>query len=142
MNSLVTNAYGLIVLRLALVALFLWFGINQVLAPQEWVSWLPQWTSVTVPFSQLTPEQIVQLNGGFETILGGLLLLGLWTRWVALLLALHLYVIAYEVGYNDIGVRDLALATCTLSLSIFGSDTWSLRRSLPQANPAVKPPLF
>jgi uncharacterized membrane protein YphA (DoxX/SURF4 family) len=141
MNSLVSNAYGLIVLRLGLVALFLWFGVSQLLNPNDWLAWLPQWTSTVAPFNTLSPLDIVRLNGGFEVVFGLLLLLGLWTRWVALILSLHLFFIAYEVGYNDIGVRDFALGVCTLALAIFGPDKFSLSRSLPQ-KPLPRPPLF
>jgi hypothetical protein len=52
--------------------------------------------------------------------------LGLYVRWVALLLGLHLLVIAYEIGYNDIGVRDTTLAIACFSLALFGSDDWTL----------------
>jgi len=71
---------------------------------------------------------IVLLNGGFEVVGGMLLLLGLYVRWIALLLALHLFAIAYEVGYNDIGVRDFCLGVSTLSLSLFNGDSWTLQR--------------
>lgn len=68
------------------------------------------------------------LNGGFETVLGLALAIGFWTRLVAFLLSLHLFFIAYEIGYNDIGVRDSALAISTLALSLFGPDKYTLDR--------------
>jgi|SRR3989338_146476 len=112
-----------IVLRLGLAALFLWFGVSQVLSPESWMAWVPEWTNdvlgVSVP-------HIVLMNGTFEVVGGVLLALGLWTRWVALALSLHLFFIAFEVGYNDIGVRDFTLAVSTLAVSFFGPDTCSL----------------
>ncbi len=114
-----------VVLRFGLAALFLWFGFFQVTAPDQWLSWVPGW----VPsFLRLEAATIVLLNGGFEVVGGILLLLGIAVRWVSLLLALHLLVIAYEIGYNDIGVRDFALAISCFAMSLFGSDAWTLER--------------
>jgi uncharacterized membrane protein YphA (DoxX/SURF4 family) len=113
-----------IVLRFGLVVLFLWFGVNQVLAPNDWISWVPTW----VPdFTHMDARTIVLLNGGFEVIFGTLLLLGIYVRWVVLLLGLHLLAIAYELGYGDIAVRDACLGICCFALSFYGNDTWSLQ---------------
>lgn len=112
-----------VVLRFGLVALFLWFGISQVLSPDSWTAWVPAWGN---SFLGLGATKIVLINGWFEVVCGSLLVLGWKTRWVALALSLHLFAIAYEVGYNDIGVRDFALAVSTLALSLFGPDRYSL----------------
>lgn len=110
-----TAGYAPAVLRFGLVFLFLWFGISQVADPAAWAAWVPQWAD-----SFLEARNAVLINGWFE-IAGGLLLaLGLWTRSVALLLSLHLFFISYEVGWNDIGVRDFALAVSALALSMLG----------------------
>lgn len=116
--------YAIPVLRGGTVLLFLWFGLSQILDPQAWVSWVPEWPTA---LTGLSPETIVFLNGAFETAFGALLLLGLWTRWVALLLALHLFIVAYEIGYNDIGIRDFSLAVATLALAMWGDDRFSVR---------------
>ncbi len=118
--------YAPVVLRFGLVFLFLWFGISQVTSPDSWIAWVPEW--VNVVFGQ-NAVKIVLINGWFEIAGGALLALGLWIRWVALLLSLHLFIIAYEVGYNDIGVRDFALAVCALAVSLFGADKYSLDNS-------------
>ena len=121
------RALAPVVLRAALVILFLWFGLSQVTDPAGWTSWLPNWT-LTLPIPATT---LVLLNGAFETILGLALAAGFWTRFVAGLLALHLLFIAYEIGYNDIGVRDFCLAVATSAIALFGPDTYSVdaRRS-------------
>ena len=111
------------VLRAGLVVLFLWFGLSQVGDPSAWVSWVPEWPTKLLGIDAYT---VVLLNGIFESVLGVMLLLGLWTRWVALLLSLHLFFITYEIGWNDIGVRDFALATATLALALWGDDRWSV----------------
>ena len=115
--------YAPIVLRFGLVFLFLWFGISQITGPDSWTSWVPEWGN---SIFGLGAAKLVILNGWFETIGGLLLALGLWTRWVALLLSLHLFLIAYEVGYNDIGARDFVLAISALAVSFFGPDRFSL----------------
>jgi uncharacterized membrane protein YphA (DoxX/SURF4 family) len=119
----VLDRYSTLVLRFGLVTLFLWFGSSQVMNPSEWVSWVPEWVPSLLNIDATT---IVMLNGGFEMIGGFLLLLGLFVRWAALLLFLHLLLIAYEVGYNDIGIRDFALALSTLALGLRKSDEWTI----------------
>ncbi|MDO8482168.1 MAG: DoxX family protein [bacterium] len=122
-----TVEYAPVVLRFGLVFLFLWFGISQIVNPDSWTSWVPEWGG---SIFGLGAVKVVLINGWFETIGGTLLALGLWTRWVALLLSLHLFFVAYEVGYNDIGVRDFVLAVSTLAVSLFGPDRCSLDNKL------------
>src|SRR3989344_1577 len=116
------NTYALPLLRAGLVVLFLWFGFSQVTAPGDWLAWVPEWTNAL----GISASTIVLLNGAFEVILGALLAVGFYTRAAAFLLSLHLLFIAYEVGYNDIGVRDLSLAIATLALALFGPDQYTI----------------
>jgi uncharacterized membrane protein YphA (DoxX/SURF4 family) len=125
MSEETLQRFAPLVLRLGLVALFLWFGFSQVTNPGDWISWVPTWVPTA---AHMDARFIVLINGGFEVICGVLLLLGIYVRWVALLLALHLFAIAYEIGYNDIGVRDFCLAISCISLSLFGNDSWTLQR--------------
>lgn len=116
-----TRDYAIPVLRGGLALLFLWFGLSQVTAPNDWVAWVPEWASAI-----MSAQTIVLLNGIFETILGLLIAAGFYTRVAAALLSLHLFLIAYEIGYNDIGVRDFALAVATLALALWGDDRFSI----------------
>ena len=118
-----TTEYAPVVLRFGLAYLFLWFGISQVTSPESWISWVPEWGNAIFGLSAV---KVVLINGWFEVIGGALLALGLWTRAAALLLSLHLFFIAYEVGYNDIGVRDFVLAVSSLAVSLFGPSKFSL----------------
>ena len=121
--QLKTAEYAPSVLRFGLVFLFLWFGISQILNPNSWTAWVPEWgTSVL----GLDAVKVVLINGWFETVGGIFLAIGFWTRWIALVLSLHHLFIAYEVGYNDIGVRDFTLAASSLALSFFGPDKYTL----------------
>ena len=120
------NTYALPLLRAGLVVLFLWFGFSQVTAPGDWLAWVPEWTSAF----GVSASTIVLLNGAFEVVLGALLAVGFYTRVAALLLSVHLLLIAYEVGYNDVGVRDLSLAVATLSLALFGPDQYTIDKRM------------
>jgi len=100
----------------------LWFGISQVTDAPSWLAFLPDWTA-SLPVSQTS---IIYFNGTFEIVFGALLLFGFYTRFVALVLALHLFDIAYTVGYDAIGVRDFGLALSTLVVFMQGSDPFSI----------------
>jgi uncharacterized membrane protein YphA (DoxX/SURF4 family) len=110
------------VVRIGISLVFLWFGSSQLADVQAWAGWLPGWTA-SLP---LSGENLVRLNGTFEVVFGSLLLLGLYVRPVALLLALHMFQIALTVGYSEIGVRDFGLAMATTSIFLHGSDRFTL----------------
>ena len=107
--------WGIVILRIGLAALFLWFGFSQIFDSVNWVSWVPEWA---VNVLHLPPAMIVLLNGAFEIIAGGLLALNIFTRWVALLLALHLLVLVIDIGANAIGVRDFGIMMATFALAL------------------------
>ena len=110
--------YSPSLLRIALSLVFLWFGSNQLINTELWISFLPSWTG-SLPLSQTS---FVLFNGIFEIVLGSLLLLGLLTRIASLLLSLHLFGIAFSLGYNDLAIRDLGLALATFSVFLHGND--------------------
>ena len=62
------------------------------------------------------------LNGLIEIIAGGMLAFGILSRWVGLLLGIHLFIIAVSMGLTAIGVRDIGLALATLSLFFLAKD--------------------
>lgn len=115
---LTNHDWGILVLRLGLAALFLWFGFSQLLDGLNWVGWVPAWA---VEVLNIPPAMIVLGNGAFEVILGGLLAFNVWTRWAALALVLHLAVITVEIGMNEIGVRDFGLTMATLALALLAT---------------------
>lgn len=101
-------------MRLGLATLFLWFGFSQLLDGPNWIGWVPTWaTSLT----GLSPELIVIGNGSFEILSGALLALGFFVRYAAILLGLHLLVLVFDIGLNDIGVRDFGLMAATFALA-------------------------
>lgn len=111
-----------IVMRVGLVILFLWFGSSQLHDPTMWTSYLPAFLGNF----HVSLASLVQVNGLFEVIGAILLGIGCYTRFVAGLLALHLFGIAFTVGLNSVGMRDIGLSFATLSLCLSGAGAWSL----------------
>ncbi len=111
---MIREDYGRILLRLALAGVYLYFGFSQLFDGVNWVSLVPEWA---VNLSHLPPAMLVLGNGLLEVVLGILLAVGLFTRYVAVILSVHLLVIASEFGFTPLGVRDYGLALATLSLA-------------------------
>ncbi len=133
--------YSIDMVRIAIALVFLWFGISQIIDPESFLGYIPEWLYQQEPqmmqgfmqFMQRAPNFvyiIILLNGIFETIFGILLLIGYFTRIAAFLLALHLLGIAFSLGYNDIAVRDFGLALATASLIFSGAGEISLDNQL------------
>lgn len=116
-------SYAPVVLRLGLTAVVAWFGASQLSHPSMWMGIVPQWA---VSLSHLSTLTIVHINGWFEIVAALLLGIGLLTRWVALVLCLHLFVIALSFGMTAVGVRDFGLSFSLLATAMFGADILSL----------------
>lgn len=108
--------------RFAISLVVLWFGVNQLSNPEQWISQLPEWTT-KLPVSQVG---LIYFNGWFELVFGLALFVGFYTRLSAFLIAIHLLHITITVGYSAIGVRDFGLAISALSVFLSGSDIWSI----------------
>lgn len=122
--------------RYALACLFLWFGTRQLLAPSEWVAFVPDWTGRFA----LPAMLLVRLNGMFEVVAAGMLAAGAYTRLAAFFLGAHLAAIAASLG-GPIGVRDGVLAAVTLALAAEPPDAMTLDAHVHAARPfgAKKP---
>lgn len=110
-------------LRIGIAIAFLWFGFSQLKDPSMWTGMLPSYVTNIVP---LQPTTLIYISGAAEVVLSLLLLLGLYTRTAAFLLALHLAHITTLVGYGPIGIRDIALTLTTLSIALRGPDSFCL----------------
>ena len=104
---------GRVILRLAMAGVYLFFGFSQLFNGIQWVSLVPDWA---VNLLHIPPAMIVFGNGLLELVLGTLLVVGVWVGPVAILLALHLFVIATGFGFSPLGVRDFGLSLATFSL--------------------------
>jgi uncharacterized membrane protein YphA (DoxX/SURF4 family) len=111
-------------LRIGLSLVFLYFGFQQLIDASGWTAYVPE------IFSSLNPLTLVMVNGLLEVILGIFLLIGLYTRVSALVLAIHLLGIAISIGFNPLGVRDFGLALATFVVFLQGRDFYCLDEKL------------
>lgn len=102
-----------LILRIGVAIVLFWFGGAQLLSPENWTGYLPEWLVSTSPVST---ELLVLLNGGVEVVLGAFILLGIFVRISALIVALHLFGIALSLGNTPSGIRDVGLAFMALAL--------------------------
>lgn len=113
------------IVRIGVALVLLWFGWQQLTNPSAWVGLIPSWAT---DISGLPANTLVTINGTAEIIIGSLLFLGLFTKLVAFISALHLALITYVVGYNGIGVRDFGLTMAAFSTFLYGVDSLCLDR--------------
>ena len=123
MNKL--KLFSPITLRIGIALVFIWFGISQLSDPNSWFGYVPDYA---VTLSHLSVGTIVLFNGIFEIIFGSMLLFGFFTRFAALLLALHMLDITFTVGLDATGVRDFGLSIATIAIFLNGMDWFSLDR--------------
>lgn len=114
---------GNTVLRIGMCLVFLWFGAQQFISPEMWIGFIPEWV---INLSPVSPVTLVHLNGALEIVFGTALLLGLFTRISALILAVHMAHITLMVGYDSIGVRDFGLAVAGFAIFLNGADPFTL----------------
>jgi uncharacterized membrane protein YphA (DoxX/SURF4 family) len=115
------------ILRIGISLVFLWFGFQQIQNAQVWTSFIPQSIADISPFGVIT---LVHLNGAFEIVFSLALILGIFTRTAAILLAIHMFDITFVIGYNALGMRDLGLAIAMLAVCLYGPDRLCLDRFL------------
>ena len=103
---------GILLLRWSMAGVYFYFGISQIIKPDDWVTMVPNWAAT---LSSLSPITIVLGNGIFEILGAVLLALGIWARVISFLLAAHLAVITVTLGFTPVGVRDFGLTLATLA---------------------------
>jgi len=118
-----------IILRYGIGLVYLWFGISQLLNPANFVGYLPDFI-----FNSSYATTFVLINAVFEIIASILLISGIFTRIVAILLALHLLAITIDVGYGEIGVRDFGLTIATITIFLWGEDEWCMEKKWKKTN--------
>ncbi len=104
-------------LRYGLATVFFYFAISQLINPQGYSFYVPVWVS-----NFIEPVILVYTNAIFELVFASLLALGLFTRFSALLLALHLALITFQMGFGDTGARDFGLTVATLAVFLSDPD--------------------
>ncbi|MFZ2682305.1 MAG: DoxX family protein [Patescibacteria group bacterium] len=116
-----TDHFAPIILRLGLAVVFLWFGLQQFIAPSDWTAFVPGFTAN--PW--VSPTSIILLNAWFEVMAAALLIKGFLVRPVAITLSLHMLLITLDTG-GAIGMRDFGIAMACLALASLTPDRWSL----------------
>ncbi len=121
--------YAPVAVRLGVSIVFLLLGIDQFVHTTAWTGYLPQWFIDFLPAWQ-TPEKFMIVNAMFDCLLGLLLLIGVFTRIVAVIAVLHLTGVIITIGYTDIAIRDIGILLGALAVALYGSDRWCLERML------------
>ena len=128
---------GASILRVGSALVVIWFGVQQISSPTDWIAYLPGWAA-QLPISQLS---LIYINGWFEIVAGTMLFFGIYTRAIALLIALHLAEITYTVGYDAIGIRDFGLFIATLSVFFHGTSPLSVDMFFTDDTPSITSPV-
>jgi uncharacterized membrane protein YphA (DoxX/SURF4 family) len=120
MNKIEKFAIPVLCVTMGLV--FLYFGFQQIYSPDNWATFVPDFLSI----GAMTLNNWVMLNGVLELTLGLFLIMGLYTRFSALILSLHLLFIAFSIGFNPLGVRDFGLAIATFVIFLSGAHPYGI----------------
>ena len=110
--------------RWGLGIVFFLFGILQFTSPESFYGYIPAFAN-NFGMSSAT---LILLNGILDFAIGVLLLLGIFTRIVAIVAAVHLLVIILGLGWNDITVRDIGLMIVAVAIAVHGSDELCLEK--------------
>jgi uncharacterized membrane protein YphA (DoxX/SURF4 family) len=137
MKYMQNTSWGILVIRIGLAGVLLWFGTQQILTPADWIGYVPVWTSTFV-----NAHTLVLFNGSAEIIGGLLLLLGIFTRSTALVMGMHTVLIALSLGYTSVAIRDWGLTLSLFGLAFLGAGSFTIRWILMQFRraPQLPPP--
>ena len=112
-----------LVIRLAPGIVFLVFGIGKFVNPVYWLSYIPQSISNLIPFDQST---FIYTLGVIEAIIGILLIIGLFIKFISIVSSIHLVLVISSLGFNEISARDFALLLISISLILTNPSKYSL----------------
>lgn len=130
MNSKYANL-ALLVLRLGLAVTFFRNGWEALEHTQEMV-----FRVANSGVSPLAPETLLTLIGIWDWAIGALLVLGLWTKQIAVPAALWIFVVVLVLakvnGVEDVFERLPYLATA-LSMIVLGGGEWSVKKLFGRA---------
>ncbi len=111
-----------LILRLAVGLPFFLLGIDQLLHPQQWIGYLAPWAE---NLFGVTPLQFFFVNCIFGTSLGVLFILGIFTRYCAIIATLHLIGVMLNLGYTEIAIRDLGILLSAVALACVKKQNYS-----------------
>jgi hypothetical protein len=104
-----------LILTAAMVLVFGYFGIDKLVHPDLWIGWIPLWMEGMLTLSRNAWLTIIGLT---EVLLAILLIIPIRNvrKAGAIIIALHLVAILTQVGWNELGIRDLGLLLADLAL--------------------------
>ena len=110
------ESYAKWLLIAGLAFVFGYFGIDKFVHPDIWIGWMPMWMEGLMG---MTREMWLPIIGASEVMLAVMLIIPvrIIQRIGAILVALHLVAILTQVGWNDIGIREIGLLMSALSLA-------------------------
>ena len=103
------------ILIASLVFVFLYFGIDKFVHPILWVGFLPLWMNGMMGIEN---DAWIIIIGVLEVVLALLLIIpvSIIRKIGTILIALHLLGIIWQVGWNDVAVRDIGLMLSAVAL--------------------------
>lgn len=119
--------YTWVIYRYVIVAMYVWFAVQQLVDPAAWIGYLPDWTG----YLPVPGEMLVRMHGWTELMLAAFLCIGIYLRPVAAILAAHLLFIALDIG-GAVGVRDAVIAVSIGLLALQPPDQYALETVLQE----------
>src|SRR3989338_6436313 len=99
--------WGTFFSRIGIAAIFLWFGLDKFVHATNWIGWVPDWMITVIPISL---EKFMYVQGGIETLVGILLVVGYKVRFASLLAVITLLGVELAMlgsGQTQTMLRDL-----------------------------------
>jgi len=121
------NPLALLVLRAAVGAVFLLFGVDKCTHPERWIVFveggLVRWIQATSPIDL---HSVLRVQGTAEVLSGALLVAGAATRFAASFGAFVMLAVVLMLGFDPIAIRDLGLLGSLVCLVLTGAGRWSV----------------
>jgi len=118
------SKYAPMVARYGVSFVFLVFGIWQIVNPQSWLGYLPNFAFGL----GMNPLTLLILNGIFDFVIGLSLVTGIFLRFFSFLGIIHLLGIEIFLGFNDVLIRDIAIMIVLFSVFLNGKDKWRFKK--------------
>ena len=112
------EGYNLLFLRIGLGVVFFWFGVDKFIHPDFWIGFIPGYMIPLIPVS-LALFNVIQ--GVVETVVGVLLIIGLWRQVAAIfagLILIPIIVVTFGFGTYDLALRDIGLLSIAVVLAV------------------------
>ncbi len=105
----------ILILRFSVAFVIVWFGVHEILAPQDWIIFVPSFFG-----GGKLAENLVLIHGSLFCIFGAALVFNFHRKIAALFVSLMILQIIinflFQTGLSDIVVRDIGIAGLAFSL--------------------------